>query len=148
MRKRAFMCTMLSILVLLFCGCLTGREYYFLQEKSNISSIQIVSLDESKDENGAPVQTLLYEIKDIERFLSDFCAMDCQSVSPPSEPISTILIKIIYSDGEYELIDYYGQSNFRDGYFYTYSGYYCFDQEQFDALILKYAETEESSEHQ
>ena len=130
------------ILLLAVTNCNCGRKLYnFRPDQSNIQAIQLVSL-------GDPLkgvehnQTVICEIQDISEFLLDFYEMACYENHIPTSAKFSPVIKIIYKNGDYILIDYQGQSEFRDGSFWTYEGRFYFEKEQFQALIQKYMPTE------
>ena len=142
MMKKGLLFILIVSVLLMFSGCLR-KEYRFLQDTVNISSIQIVEIGKMDIGDEAEQKTICV-IEDIKAFLKDFLGVDClQRFSDPTcIADNATVIKIIYIDGEYELINHHGQSEFRDGYFYQYAGHYTFDEEQFDSLIIKYTNTD------
>ena len=115
--------------------------YDFLHPNSEIKSIEIVEIGLIDNNLPEPEQKNIRVIDDIASFLNDFSKIDCfERRTNPSRPREgCALIKITYNNKEYELIDYNGQSVFRDGYYYAYSGWYSFDEDQFSALVSKYS---------
>ena len=131
------LCLIIIFSTVFLCGC--KKNYRFLNDTSEIHSIEIVTLGPPQDGDIIPQQTVVCKVEDISGFLQDFSKVDCFSQMPPSEvrELSTV-IKITYNNGEYELIDSEGQSQFYDGYYYFYCGSYHLDEEQFQNLIKKY----------
>lgn len=116
-------------------------EYNFLgQESSDISNIQIVELGEFDDNECIPEQqTLIEEIEDISGFLEKFAKLDCYlNVNNPTRvKDNSVVIKICYNGGYYELIGADGQST---SYYENnaFDGYRYFNKEQFSQLIEEY----------
>lgn len=143
MMKKGLLFMLIVSVLLSCCGCIRKKKYEFLQDTANICSIQIVEIGK-RDDNGEIKQTTICIIENIEAFLKDFSEVDCSSVFRDPAPLSgnETVIKILYTDGNYELIAYYAQSKFYDGYLHWYAGYYVFNEEQFDGLIIKYTNTD------
>lgn len=132
-------CTILCLSIL--SGC-TPKGYIFDQDKENISSIQIVSLKYvyGEDENVVPEEILICEIENISEFLEDFAQIEVDSIHPPYD-ISAITngtaIKIVYNNGEYEMIFPHGNDTAD-----VFNGTNVLDEQQFAALIKKYVKGE------
>ena len=86
--------------------------------------IEIVKV--SRDESTGEIeQTTISTIDDIEVFLKDFSQVNCYLIytDPKGIDDSALVIKIVYQDGEYELIDVRGQDVYkRQGYWYNADG--------------------------
>ena len=69
------------------------------------------------------------------------CCIDCyyHYTDPTGINENTTVIKVLYNSGEYELIDFGGQSTYtNENQYKHYAGYRYFDEEQFKNLITKY----------
>ena len=142
-------------LSLVGCGfifdAITKTEFNFLYETSEIESIQIVIIGEitqtpdTSSENITEVYTpkfdVICNIREIESFIDDFSTIDCHRSSPPVSPVlGDTGIKIIYKNGDYEIICCKGQGEYRDGVYYADSGTVNFDETQFNELINNYTD--------
>jgi hypothetical protein len=134
---------------LVACGFLFDAEFNFLHETSEIELIQIViigeitkTIDTSSDpqkEVYTPEFDVIFNIQDIEQFIDDFLTIDCRKSSPPNSPVlGDTGIKIIYKNGEYDIICCSGQGEYRDGFYYADSGTVSFDETKFNELINNY----------
>ena len=135
------------ILVISLClslvGCgfvfdaITKTEFNFLHETSEIESIQIVIIGEITQTTDT--SDVIFNIREIESFIDDFSKIDCRRSSPPDSPVlGDTGIKIIYKNGDYDIICCNGQSEYRDGFYYADSGTVYFDETQFNELINSY----------
>lgn len=131
------------------CGCgflfrlFTKTDYEFLQDVSEIQSIEIVILRDVEDVDGTitPIFDLVQTVQDIESFLKDFSDVDCYNrISDPScADQGTRIIKITYNNGDYEFIGASGQSNYKNGVYTYWGGYHSFDDVCFEELLTKYS---------
>ena len=147
------------ILVISLClslvGCgfvfdaITKTEFNFLHETSEIESIQIVIIGEitqttdTSSENPTEVYTpkfdVIFNVREIESFIDDFSKIDCRRSFPPDSPVlGDTGIKIIYENGDYDIICCNAQGEYRDGFYYADSGTVYFDETQFNELINSY----------
>jgi len=128
------------LLILFLGGCNVKAEYDFLYSVDEISAIEIVQVDEESQEGFQ--QTMLAEIEDIETFLLEFNKLDCYSnyTDPIGIENGDIVIKVIYSNGDYEMIGCTGQARCEDGTFDNYVGRRYFEQEEYNNLIDSYTE--------
>ena len=139
--------------ILLFIACcieifslifLTGcrHTFPFMQEESQIASIEIVSLKYvSSDRCLVPEELLICEVDNISAFMADFSKMKVVTVAPPNR--SNIfqtpnVIKIMYFDGAFEYIAPMGTRVYRPDGFQNFYGVNTFNHEQFADLIDKY----------
>ncbi len=123
---------------------LLGRPVHLLHSEDEIAQICIVELEYPL--NGELMQTVLTEVADVKGFMEELNRVEGLSLAGcnpshiifPGEGSKTVL-KILYNNGDYDLIDWNGQ-----GYYevqtdtlvlYSYSSY---DKAQFEALIEKY----------
>ena len=144
MKKNYSIFCLIVFLSLLFISCSVEEDYQFLCSPEDIISISVVSLS---DENGEIVQNELNVIDNLDAFLNDFQSIHCRGVyggSPSGVIIENsreVVIKILYSNDEYEFINWRGQAKYtQEKGFRFYAGFYVFDQEEFKALIEKYSQ--------
>ena len=136
-------CLLIITIILFLCtGC--SSNYKFLQNTTEIKTIEIVKVEYSAEQ---PITfTTLSIIEDKEAFLQDFSQISCRrkSSSPFGVDSGEIAIKILYNNGEYELITRDAQSqclydpNKEEMYYMKYKGWFYFDKEGFSALLTKY----------
>ncbi|KAF0092086.1 MAG: hypothetical protein FD141_270 [Fusobacteria bacterium] len=116
-------------------------EYPFNQNTENIVKVEVILMGELQGLYTEHEVTVIKEVslKD-SKFLDDFRKIECKRGF--GDP--TVLthgdkgFKIIYKNGDYEIITYGAQGRHRsDKYFST--GYYNFDEEQFNDLVEKYS---------
>lgn len=126
------------ILMLLCCSCgLFGDQRYFC-DVEKVDSIQIVQLDQYVEGEYRYEYTILSQITDFETFVSHLNELD-QSVNwgdPRQMDVQYIVIKIDYSNGDFDLIHPDAQCFNRSGV--NQYGYFFFDDEQFHSLISDY----------
>ena len=130
------------IACLLSTSCRHKETYAFLNSTDEIVGISVVKI--SFSDKGEVIQTSVREIKDTKAFLDDLRAVDCYTyysdplgISP--EGTEDTVVKIVYENDEYELINWLGQAEYTCEYgFRYYAGYSVFDEMQFEALIEKY----------
>lgn len=142
---KKLLCLFIVLIVVFAGGCSIKAAYKFLQSPTEISVIEIVKV--SRDESTGEIeQTTVSTIDDMETFLKDFSQVDCYFyyyANPTGIEDNALVIKIIYQDGEYELIDANGQSEYTDERgFHYYSGHHSFNEGEFENLISKYSEEE------
>ena len=128
MKKSIIGFTILVFFVCALSACVKG-SYEFLNDESEISTIEIVRLCEYDRENNCFKEQLISTVQDHSAFLSDFRDVKCNTFfgDPRGVYEGDIVVKITYDNGEYELIRSLGR------------GFYSFDQEQFNDLIEKYS---------
>lgn len=140
----------ISIIILVFsllCASCRHRETYkFLYGQDTISSISIVNISfpEGWKKTKEIIHTEISTIDNFPLFLKDFHNVDCYTyfgdpTGVTEEGISAIVIRIIYNNGDYELINYCGQAEYTNtNGLNFYAGFSVFDKDQFDQLIDKY----------
>ena len=128
------------ILILLCCSCgLFGDQRYFC-DVNKIDSIQIVKLDKYIEGEYRYEYTILSQISDYETFVSYLNELE-HSVNwgdPQQMDVQYVVIKIDYSNGDFDLIHQDAQCFNRSGV--NQYGFFFFDEEQFNSLISKYIE--------
>ena len=119
-------------------------EYEFAAEVDGITSVQIVN---AKLIEGGVDTEVICEIDDVDAFLADFGALECNkglsltSLAKISELESMEAILITYSDGTFEVISAYG--NINSGLELSKEALlqqqiFIFDEAEFSALLAKY----------
>ena len=126
----------------LLVSCRYPETYSFLNSTDEIKKITIVQL--SFDNEGSLIETEIQKIEDINTFLEDFKKISCYKyfgdpTSATPEGVEDTVIKILYENDDYELINWNGQSKYssENGFNY-YAGYIVFDEQQFESLIGKF----------
>ena len=142
MRKNV-LCIYCLLIALLISGCGKKVQYNFMQDQSAINRIEIVEVGEVTEVGGYMVHTqkTLAVITDIAAFMEEFNKMDCYYLY--SDPIGieaeTTAVKLIYDNGEYEVIAADGMAEYTEEYRYrNYVGNRYFDSEQFNDLLVSY----------
>ncbi len=139
-----------TIFCLLFTSC-RKETYRFLNDESEISCIEIISLKYSSwgswDSNESKEEILICKINDVSNFLDDFSKINVDSCYPPPDRYDEIcrqtVIKITYNNGEYELIFPAGKERceYKDGDLTkNFSGILTLDNAQFADLVTKYVQ--------
>ena len=117
-------------------------EYNFLLPEEEITSVEVVRLGTSDSLGEFPdEQYSICQIENITDFLKQFSDIACFLNIKPATKVEdeSIVFKISYDDGVYELISANGQSKA----YYDYDaldGYRYFDEQQFSRLIDLYIE--------
>ena len=90
------------------------------------------------------IEEKVQQVEDQKAFIADFRDVNCftyygdpTGVTP--EGVEDTVIKILYKNDEYELINWKGQAEYTSekGFRY-YAGYSVFDEQAFEALIEEY----------
>ncbi len=124
----------------IFSSC-ERTEYPFNQATANIVKVEVIKNGELQGLYTEHEVTVIKEVslKDSE-FIDDFRKIECKrgfgdpSVLTPGDKG----FKIIYKNGDYEIITYRAQGRHSSGKYFD-TGYYDFDEEQFNDLIEKYS---------
>ena len=139
------------VLIFLIKGCYDD-EFVLMNNQNEIVEIEIVEISEEYklDVGWAPPKlTRVCVITEKEAFLEDFFALDGRpGVNDPTGVFcGEIVIKISYSNGDYELIEADGKGTYsHDKDWYTkHDGTFYFDRDEFDNFIAKYIELYTSS---
>ena len=136
--RRFMICFILMLGLLLGCG--KKVSYNFLHNQSEISTIEIIEVGEA-DEQGVNEKITLCTIDDKDAFLEGFNQLDCyKHIGDPIgvEPTKKA-IKIIYINGEYELISSSGIAHYtKEKQYKNYIGLYSFDREPFNHFLSSY----------
>ncbi len=119
-----------------------SEPFRLIHDESDISNVYIVDLTFNSEME--MVQTVRKEVTDIEGILADLQKVEGYRTNNDPTPVTptgmdACVIKILYSNNDYELINYSGQAKYTHGYgLRHYAGYSYYDQSQFEALIEKY----------
>lgn len=129
----------ISILLysLMLVSCNRNVDYKFLHSTNEINAIEIVKVN-GEFENNELKQEKIYDVENIESFLGEFEELDCSYIYTDPQGIEgeEVVIKIIYKNREYELIGAGGQATYtNEKKLKNYKGRYCFEKEQFEALV-------------
>ena len=119
-------------------SCSYQTDYTYLHDKSEISSIEIVNAyyDSENDEG---VQVTLVVIANISKFIEEFEKLNCH-ITVPGGPVGVveegIAIKIIYENGDYEVLRYMGRSEYTQELGYdVYCDRASFDKNEFHNFV-------------
>lgn len=106
---------------------------------SQINKIQIVEVG-YQIVAGELEQKIVGEVTDNTAFLDSFSQLECflNTGDPRGIGGRQKVIKIVYCNGDYELIGKEGQGKYLSGQYKHYAGYRFFDDEQFEELIARY----------
>lgn len=133
---------LLIVTLTFLCACRRKEAYIFMNETDAISYAAIVMI--GFDSKGELQQTEISRMNDINLFMEDFKAVNCYTyygdpLGITEEQTGTKVVKVVYSNGEYELINWNGQARYSlsSGFRY-YAGYHVFDEVQFLNLIAKH----------
>ena len=136
MKKIIFPLCIIFMLLLCACGLFGEQQYYC--EVDEVESVQIIRLDKYVEGEYRYDYTVLSEISEYVAFVSQLNEME-HSVNwgdPYQMDVQYIVIKIDYSNGDFDLIHQDAQCFHRSGK--NNYGYFFFDDEQFNALISDY----------
>ena len=149
--KKAIACVLVFCIIIGLSGCLSAvlfpREFRLDQEESAISAIEIIHADpQQSGENGAILQTTVAVVEDKVDFMKQFRKVTCHETMVIASPNGLVsqetVIKIIYSNGDYQLIGPHAQASYyaeADDYDH-YRGFFYFDDGEFAELITRYTE--------
>ena len=139
-RTYCILCALFIILFSLCCGCIfissDSQQYVCVAE--NVKSIQIIRLDADRQEAPDYDYTVLCEIPDTDTFVEQLNSLKHKTHggAPRIPDIGYIAIRIEYHNGDYDAIHHRAQWFYRNGT--TKTGYFTFDQAEYDALISTY----------
>ena len=137
---KRFLLPLCIILILLCCSCGLVGDQRYVCDVEKVDSVQIVRLDKYVEGEYRYEYTVLSQVSDYETFVSHLNDLD-HSVNwgdPRQMDVQYIVIKIDYSNGDFDLIHPDAQCFNRSGT--NQYGYFFFDDEQFLSLISKYVE--------
>ena len=132
------LCMLCIVSMLLCCSCGFLGDQKYECEVTEVESIQIVRLDEYIEGECRFEYAILAEITDHATFINKLNNLK-HSVNwgdPTHMELEYVVIKIVYHNGDFDLIHQKAQWFNRDGR--NRSGFFFFDQNQFLALISEY----------
>lgn len=136
--KQIKLITCLFLVVVLCCSCGFFGEQSYTCDVDKVQSIQVISLDNYVEGQYRYEYTVLCEVTDKSAFIERLNSIEC--VVNRGEPsvlnVGYIVIRIDYFNGDYDLLYPNAQWKNRDGINET--GYFFFNQEQFNKLICDY----------
>lgn len=138
--RKIFGCLCIIFMTVVLMGCKKEVSYNFMQNQSEIDMIEIVKIGEPNAQ-GENEQTTLCTIDDITSFMKEFNQLECYDHfgDPIGVTPDMVAIKIVYNNGEYELITSYGQARYTPKRKYrNYVGYCSFDNQEFEKLLSQY----------
>jgi len=144
MKKYILCICFIIIIALSFSGCFSlfsSTSNRYMDDESNITSIEVVKLGEFNQNNYKfNEESVLFKVENLKQFCEDFSKVSrsTNNGDPRSLYTGDIVIKIVYSNENYELISFTAQSRY-----YTErhrNGYNFFNEDEFKALISKYAQ--------
>lgn len=130
--------------VLFFLGWLLyPRDYHvkyeFLHPVHEIEEVEIVRFGHYDEDDAVIKAYVMKENINIEDFVAGLMKVECTSRRPAEGGIVADTlecgIKVIYNNGDYELIDDYGQAYYLKEKGFVNDGYYKFNEAQFELLI-------------
>lgn len=138
--KKTIIALFLIFILFALPGCYLDVEYEFFHDISEITSIKIVEVLDFDYEKLRYEENVLVVIEDIDVFLQEFSKIYCKEIFNDPETVypNTIVIKVEYSNGDYEHINYIAQRKCYKDSIDEHNGYFLLNQEQFAALINKY----------
>ncbi len=144
--KKALLLLLILLQGSLLTSCRVRETYDLLHDEDEIFAISIVRVYLNEEDD--LVQTYRVVIDDVDAFLADFRDVDCyiwfgDPIGLKPAPEGTDVVKIEYRNGDYELIDWNGQTEYtvKRGLDY-YAGFSVFDKNHFPVLIMKYLQGE------
>ena len=137
-KKRIIVCVSCIIPIIICCSCgLFGSQRYTCNV-DKVESVQIITLEGYNQEKKTFEYTVLSQISDYETFVERLNKVE-HSVhwgDPRVIKLQEVVIKIDYGNGDCDLLHADAQIISRSGV--NSSGFFTFDDEQFNALISEY----------
>ena len=141
MKKTIYFLFVVCVVLLLLCSCGLFSPQKYICEVDKVESIQIVRLDKYVEGEYRYEYTVLAQISDVEAFVDRLNHIE-HSVNW-GDPIQMYeqytVVKIEFCNGDFDLIHPDAQWFNRSGK--NNNGYFFFDEEQFNELILDYITT-------
>ena len=139
-KQKLIILMVLLIITLCCCSCkFIGDQKYFC-DVDNVISVEIIQLDGFPRKGAYDFfdYTLICKIEDYSAFIERLNNLKHRKWGgePLSYEVGDIAIKIVYNDGNYDLIHNEAQTMHRDGKNKT--GYFWFDKTEYDELIDEY----------
>lgn len=136
MKKNVLIMCLVWLFLLSSCGFFGPQQY--VCDAEEVDSAQIIQLGQFNEEENEFEYTVLAQISDIEAFVSRLNKVNhsVNWVDPGVMPEEYAVIKINYKNGDYDLLYRNAQTYKRVGIYQT--GYFFFDEKEFDSLISDY----------
>ena len=115
-------------------------KYKFLDSSSEIEKIEIVEVTGNYI-GGQDEQIFICSVEEKEALLKDLKELKCSRIlgDPTCIQPGDKVVKIIYKNGEYELIGYYGQAKYtKERGYQKHKGRRSFQENDFEAFVMKY----------
>lgn len=134
----AVLCFTLAFSLCFLCGCGCFGVLRYECEGDRVASAQIVKFDDYVEGSYAYEYTVLKEIEDVPRFIERVNSLKQRPYfgAPMMFEKGDVLIRIEYTNGDFDLIHRNVQSIVRSGE--DSMGDFTFDKDQFDELIADY----------
>lgn len=128
---------LLSVLCCCSCGLVKEANTY-TDRLDEIQKITIVELLEYDSDTYTYSEKQLREVLDVNVFMDEMLALKCDSNwgDPQQLQIGDVVIKLVYDNGDFDLINWRAQIKRRSGT--NRYGYMIFDEKEFDLLLSKY----------
>lgn len=128
------------VLFFIIFNLVVPANYKFLHNSSEIERIEIVEVT-GKYIDGQDEQVFICSVEDKEALLKDLKELKCSRILGDTTCIQPgdKVVKIIYKNGEYELIGYYGQAKYtKERGYQKHKGRRSFQENDFEAFVMKY----------
>lgn len=119
---------LLTVISLCLCGC--AHQMPLQQPVDNIAKIRLVN------EENEGIQCTLTE-EDTPQFMHDLLALECRKNLEPQEEVGYLQIRIIYENGDMDIIGCCGNAWTGNGE-YIMDGWYKFSEDDFLELFRDY----------
>lgn len=140
-RKICAIVLIFTVLLSLY-ACRRKVSYKYMYDEDDIVEVHIVSFHNTDD--GDFYTEHVKTIENLDAFMEDFNSVDCfvwwgDPTGIDSRFDGENIVKLIYSNGDYELINWFGQAEYTSDKGITfYAGIRIFDETQFKDLVSKY----------
>ena len=146
--KKILVLSILVVLILLgLAFCNTERDYKFIHPESEIVEIAFGKIEKADDGESDGIEHVFipdrtFSGNKITEILNAFKQMKCFYIAtdPHSMYAGTLGMKILYSNGDFEITNDFAQATYKSGR-YKSTGYYCFEAEEFLAFLENYLGT-------
>lgn len=140
MKNRATFLICICLLLILLSGCGIKKTYRYMYEKSRIVGIDIVYVGDSVDDYVFEVEKVK-TVSDTASFISAFEKLSCYLIytAPKGIQSDSMAIKIIYDNGNYEIVGDGGAAYFiQSRGFENYHGRRYFNKDEFTSFLSSY----------
>ena len=146
--KKSIISLFLICIILMFSGCYLNVKYIFMNDTSEITSIEIVMLYEPEVKDTGFREEVIAVVENTDDFIQTFSKIHCERIigQPVSMFPDTVVVRITYANGDYELINYDAQLHCYSDRNSWQHGFYELDKQEFKELIKQYYPPEELSQ--